>query len=171
MLPPNTSRLTVLTRWMTAHRSFSLDWVPPDIMNGAIIGGMIGAACYNLYASLFERFVMPTLITPETPILTYGQQCFMISMPLAAFLGVGVGTSIALLRRMGLLAASVITIPIPLLVAFAADKLWEASCSQHGANPSDLILYTPLLLGSAICFAWNIALFVVGCLRLFMRSP
>lgn len=169
MTSPISSRLTLLMRWMTAPRSLNIDWVPPDIMNGAIIGGMIGAACYTLYALLFERFVMPTLVTPETPILTYGQQCFMISMPLAAFLGVGVGTSIALHRRLGLLAASVITIPIPLLVAFAADKLWEASCSQHGANPSDLILYTPLLLGSAICFAWNIALFVVGGLRLFGR--
>ncbi|WP_010587894.1 hypothetical protein [Schlesneria paludicola] len=170
MLSPTSTRLTTLMRWLTVHRSFSSERLASDITISAIIGGGIGAACYVFYGLLFEQFVMPKLRPPEAPFLSYGQQCGMISTPLAAFLGVGVGVSIALLRRWGLLVASVITIPIPLLVAFAATKLWESNFRRYGADPSDWILYTPLLVGSAICFAWNIAIAVVGCLRLFVQS-
>ena len=169
MLSPTSSRLAKLMRWMTVHRSFGFERLAPDITTSVIIGGGIGAACFISYGMFFESFVMPKLRPPEAPFLSYGQQAFMISMPLAAFLGAGVGASIALVRWWGLLVASLITIPIPLLVAFAVTKLWESSFRRYGADPSDWILYTPLLAGSAICFVWNFEIAIIGCLCLFLR--
>lgn len=146
----------------------NFDWFIARFTSSTFIGGVVGAAAYLGYGFLFELIAKPSLVQPGAVSLSYGQQCFMISMPLAALLGAGVGASVAFMRRWGGLVASLLTVTVPLFVAFAVTSLWELSFQHYGADPSDGILYTPLLVGSGLCFAWSIAIAILGSIRLFV---
>lgn len=79
-------------------------------------------------------------------------------LPLAACLGASVGTSTILVR----LRLRAIAMATPVMVAVFVTLLWRSSLIQHGADPSDWILYVPLLVGSAICFPVNIVMTVIS---------
>lgn len=132
------------------------------------VGALIGAGAYVGYGILFDLIVMPALVQPGAASLSYGQLWFMVSMPLAALLGAGVGASIAFMRRWNGLVAGLLTVPVPLFVGFATTSLWDSSIRRYGSDPSDGILYTPLLVGSGICIAGNVAIAVIGFRRLFV---
>lgn len=135
---------------------------PPDPIGESmfviIVAGTIGAFSYACYAIAYEVFVMPTLRPPGTPGLSYGQQAGLLMMPLAAFLGCSGGAAFEVRRWW----ASAASISFPAIVAASVSALWKSSLDAYGPDPSDFVLYRPLLVGCAVCIPLNVALAIVG---------
>ena len=120
----------------------------------------IGSACYLAYGLLFEQFFMPALRRPGEPMLSYGQQAGLMMLP-AAILGTAIG--LVLLWRTWI--ARGIAVVAPLLVAKGVNSLWNESLAQYGPDPSDQVLYVPILAGAPLCLAIVVILIVVQSLR------
>lgn len=129
-----------------------------DAMIPMLIAGAVSAGCYLCYTLSFESLVMPTLRPPGTPVLSYGQQFGIVMLPLAALLGCSAGASFAVMRWWATIAA----LAFPALIAVFVTMLWKSSFTCYGADPSDWVLYVPLLVGSAICIPLNIVLAMGG---------
>jgi hypothetical protein len=113
----------------------------------ALIGAGIAAAIHVVYGLAFEVLVMPSLLQPGTPQLSYGQEAGFMAF-CAAGLGGSVGFSVALCKHshcmLGLgfaLGSATVT------VGFVAH-LWSDSHSRYGPDPSDNIVFVPLFVGS-----------------------
>jgi hypothetical protein len=133
-------------------RDFRLEATP-----SILIGGAIGGASYVCYATLFEQFVMPSLRTPGAPMLSYGQQCGVM-MVVAFYVGCSIGLSLVA-RRWWL---TLIAILFPVFIVLAISNLWSSNFAVYGADPSDWIVFVPVVVGSVLCVPLNIVLSIVG---------
>ncbi len=143
------------TERLCGGRDFRLEATP-----SILIGGAIGGASYVCYATLFDLLVMPSLRIPGAPMWSYGQQCGVM-MVVAFYVGCSVGLSLVV-RRWWL---TLIAILFPALVVIAISRLWSSSFAVYGADPSDWIVFVPVVVGSALCVPLNIVLSIVGYAR------
>lgn len=120
----------------------------------------IGSACYLAYGLLFEQFFMPALRRPGEPMLSYGQQAGLMMLP-AGILGMAIG--LVLLWRTWI--ARGIAIAAPFLIAKGVNSLWNESLAQYGPDPSDQVLYVPILVGAPLCLTIVVTLIGVQNLR------
>lgn len=82
-------------------------------------------------------------------------------MVVAFYLGCSVGAS-PVSRRWWL---TLIAILFPALVAIAVTRGWSSNFAVYGADPSDWIVFAPVLVGSIACVPLNILLSIVGSWR------
>ena len=138
----------------------------------AMSGAVVGAVSFVVYGLIFEQFVMPQLRVPGEPMRSYGQLFGLIMLPLGMLLGASAGVSLALARWRNCLTGAAFNVAIPFLVSFTALQLWRSSLAEYGPNPSDWVMFVPLLLASALSLTWTLLLFAAGCLeKLFRRRP
>lgn len=73
-------------------------------------------------------------------------------------LGCSVGASLVS-RRWWLTSIAIL---FPALVAIAVTGGWSSNFAAYGADPSDWIVFAPVLVGSIACVPLNILLSTVG---------
>jgi len=133
----------------------------------AVLGLFAGVGSYLLYVSLFEGLVMPSLVPPGGSSLSYGQEFAFIMTPLAGILGAGLGISAAFaIHGRRLIGAAVASVSA-LWVARVVTVFWMESHSSYAFDPSDWILYVPLLIAAAISL---LIVIVLSIFRLFGLS-
>ena len=139
------------------------------IVISGVIGAAIGITCYWCYAAVFEMFIVPRVIAPGTPMLSYGQEFGIIMTPLALLLGAAAGASTVPVQSRVRFYAFALIISLPVLVAVVVVSLWQSKFVRYGAEVTDLILFVPLLIGSALCFCWCVTLLAFNRLHLIVR--
>lgn len=122
----------------------------------AVGGAVLGGAGYVCYALMFEKLMMPRLVAPGEPTLSYGQQSVMIVLPLAVILGGSLGMFVFWALRGKFVLAVMLPLLVSALVATLDNALWATSIKRYGESPTDLVLYFPLLVGCAITAAASV---------------
>ena len=99
---------------------------------------------------LLEFTVVPLLVPPNTPSLSYGQEFAFIMLPLAVLFGAAIGSSLAL-GRIGrkLWCAGGLFIST-LVVWGTVSSLWVSQVKQYGRDASEVVLYAPFLAVSVV---------------------
>jgi hypothetical protein len=120
------------------------------VLAGVFIGGFAAPVVYTLYGMAFESLVIPRLIQPGTPRLSYGQPAMLIMTPLATLLGAGLGASIGFALRTRWWWAATCASVTSSFIGVIVCGLRNDSFSRYGADPSDWILYVPLQIASLV---------------------
>ena len=168
-MPPGEPRSMPTVPDFSPARNASDQTLSSLVAKCGCLGGVTFAAFYVAYGIAFEAFVIPQFVPPGTPRLSYGQQAVMIMMPLAALLGAGFGTSIAFgLRTVWWLAGASVSVA-SVVIGAAVAGLWKYSFGRYGADPSDWILYFPLLMASLAGFLFGMALTVFAVATVIRR--
>ena len=119
-------------------------------------GGILGIALYWWTASIVETHVIPNIVVPGQPRLSYGQQFGLCSTPIAAGLGATWGLVLCLACMSRRLLSSAISFVIGAAATEVVFLLWKSDIERYGHDPSALILYVPLLLGSVSLLVWSV---------------
>lgn len=127
-------------------------------INFIMVCGALGGVCYVGYAMIMDLLILPPSGAPGGPGLTYGAQAMMIIYPLAILLGSSIGASFAITRWW----VTVIALAAPGLIAHYCSGLWREQQARYGADPSDLIVFVPLLTASVVCILLNPLLALAG---------
>ena len=112
-----------------------------------IIGGVFGFAGCIFAASMIE-----SRNTTIDPILSYGQQFGLISLPICTMIGtaIGLGFAFSVARRY------TVSILLLLLVSLAGwtlnNSFWNDQIARYGRDPSEAVLYYPPLVLSGLAF-------------------
>jgi hypothetical protein len=113
---------------------------------------------------LLDFNVVPQLIEPDSPQLSYGQQFGLVMTPLAGLFGASVGFSLALCRVVGSIMGAASLVFSTLAVGAIVLSLWQSDVARYGRDVSQIVLYAPFLAGLAlvlatalICVVWAIA--------------
>ena len=113
-----------------------------------IMGGVAGAGGFILAASMLEN-----RNTTTEPILSYGQQAGLISLPMCAMISAVIGLGIAL----SIIRQYTAAIVLLLLVAVAGwalnNSFWNGQIARHGPDSSEAVLYYPPLACSGLAFS------------------
>lgn len=113
-----------------------------------LVGGFVGFTGYILASIILEK-----RNTTTEPILAYGQQAGLISLPMCTFIvaATGLGAAFAMNGRY-------IT-PVLLLLAVSCcgwainNSLWSEQIKMYGPDPSEAVLYYPPAACSGIALA------------------
>lgn len=112
-----------------------------------ILGGIFGFGGCIIAASMIE-----SRNTAKEPILSYGQQFGLISLPICTMIGaaIGVGFAFSVARRY------TVSILLLLLVSLAGwtlnNSFWNDQIARYGRDPSEAVLYYPPLALSGLAF-------------------
>ncbi len=112
-----------------------------------ILGGVFGFGGCIFAASMFE-----SRNTATEPILSYGQQFGLISLPFCTMIGaaIGLGFAFSVARRY------TVSILLLLLVSLAGwtlnNSFWNDQIARYGRDPSEAVLYYPSLALSGLAF-------------------
>lgn len=103
-----------------------------------ILFGLAGFAGYIALAIMMER---PP--ADNEPMLSYGQQAFLVSLPLCTIIAASIGGAItvALVGKRGLSVALLFV--IALMGWLVTWSLWNGQIAQYGRDPSEVVLYYP----------------------------
>ena len=103
-----------------------------------LLFGLAGFAGYIALAIVLER--QPS---DNEPILSYGQQAFLISLPLCTMVAALTGGAIAFafVRKQGF--SVVLLFVIALMGWLVTRSLWNAQIAQYGRDASEAVLYYP----------------------------
>jgi hypothetical protein len=112
-----------------------------------ILGGVFGFGGCIFAASMIE-----SRNTATEPILSYGQQFGLISLPICTMIGAAIGLGFAFLvaRRYA------VSILLLLLVSLAGwnlnNSFWNDQIARYGRDQSEAVLYYPPLAFSGLAF-------------------
>jgi hypothetical protein len=122
------------------------------------IGGVFGFGGCIFAATLIE-----SRNTATEPILSYGQQFGLISLPICIMIGaaIGLGFAFSVARRY---AVSILLLLLVSLAGWALNNsFWNDQIARYGRDPSETVLYYPPLALSGLAFiAAVLVAFVAG---------
>ena len=113
----------------------------PYLIGGSIAGGTV----YFCYSLMFDALVLPILIPPGAPVLSYGQEWGMIMLPLSVMLGLSAGAGLFFSLRRRVVFSGLA--PLAVSVAAMVSGMWHINFQRYGNDPTDLVLFFPLLVG------------------------
>lgn len=127
--------------WWSSHSVL----VALNFLGFPIFGGMAGFAGYFLAATFLDN-----RDTTTEPILSYGQQAVLVSLPLCTLTSavIGLGLAFAMARKY------VMSISLLLAVSLCSwainNSYWNDQIKRYGPDPSEAVLYYPPLACSGI---------------------
>lgn len=101
------------------------------------------------------------------PRLTYGQQAGLITMPLCALMGAGIGFALAMATTKHSMAAAALLLANAGLGWVITSSLWNQQIEQYGRDASEIVLYYPLVAMSFVSLSFVVVLFP---LAIFLRG-
>ena len=125
------------------------------------VGGVVGGVCYTIFALAYDAFVIVPARIPGAPMLSYGQQCGYM-MVVAVFLGACATSSLLLALRWNCFAGAALGLLAGLAVVSHVEDLWNDSNSRYGVDPSDGVLYPPLMAAAVLVIAVGVVLGICG---------
>lgn len=134
-----------------------------------VIGGVVGSIAYTSYAIAFDLTIVHHLRVPGAPYLSYGQQ-FGVMICVAGMMGAFVGISVVVARCWSIFVAAAISAAAALAVGCFDLACWLDSNRRYGVDPSDKVVYEPILAGAALVFVWGMLLFTFALVRRLPNS-
>lgn len=110
-----------------------------------VVGGITGFIGYIFAASILEN-----RDTTAEPILSYGQQAGLISLPMCTLISaaIGLGLAFSIVRQF---ATSIVLLLLVSLSGWAINNsFWNDQIRRYGPDPSESVLYYPPLACSGI---------------------
>ena len=112
-------------------------------------------------------FLLENRNAESEPILSYGQQAGLISLPLCAIMGAMIGLSTALLVGRHAFVGTALLLITGCLGALIVNSLWSRQISQYGRDYSQIVLFYPPMGAAMLC--WLLAI-ITGVLA-YQRRP
>lgn len=130
------------------------------------VSAAVAAALHMFYGLAYELVVLSPQTTVGSVRLSYGQQA-MCTTFFAAQLGALTGVTAFLCWKGRWLLGVALSIAGTLSMLLLMISLWRNSVANYGPDPSDHIVYEPLVVGCVVVLAIS---GVVGVLALIGRS-
>jgi hypothetical protein len=121
-----------------------------------VLGGILGFAGYIAASLLLE--VQPT---QSEPVLSHGQQAILISLPISTLIGVGIGASLAFCFVCHRAVSALLLLIVASIGYSVTRSLWNSQIDDYGRDPSEAVLYHPLvaMCGLAVLIAFALIAF------------
>lgn len=121
-----------------------------------VFGGVLGFGGYIAASSLFE-----VESTKSEPILSYGQQAMLISLPISTLIGVGIGVSLAFCFVCHRAVSATLLLMVAAIGYSITRSLWTSQIAEYGRDPSEAVLYHPLAAMCALAVVIAFAIVVI----------
>ena len=125
-----------------------------------MLGGIFGFVGYIIASLLLE--VQPT---DSEPVLSHGQQAILISLPISTLIGVGIGFSLAFCCVRNRAASVMLLLTVASIGYLITRSLWNSQIADYGRDPSEAVLYHPLVAMCGLAVMIAIALVTFPLIR------
>lgn len=119
----------------------------------------------------FGYIALAIWLTPNTsssqPVLSHGQQAFLISLPLCTLIATAIGFGFAFIIVRQKFVSLFLLLAIAFLGWIPTRSLWNNQIANYGRDPSEAVLYYP---PTAYC-AFSLILAVILGVSLFVSQP
>jgi hypothetical protein len=113
-----------------------------------ITGGIVGFVGYIFASTLLEK-----RDTTTEPILSYGQQAGIISLPMCTLICAATGLGIAFTISRQYVTSVLLLLAVSLCGWAINNSLWNDQIKRYGPDPSEAVLYYPPLACSGIALS------------------
>ena len=110
-----------------------------------MIGGIAGFVGY-----IFASITLEDRDTATEPILSYGQQAGLISLPMCTLMSAATGLGIAFKIARQYVTSVLLLLAVSLCGWAITNSLWNDQIRRYGPDPSEAVLYYPPLACSGI---------------------
>lgn len=124
-----------------------------------MLGTMAGSAIYVVCALAIESFFMPSR---GGPTMSYGQYAGLICIPSGAVIGAASGLALAFAWIRRWLASLSLLLMVALGGAAAVLRMWNQQIAEYGRDPSEMVLFYPLLALCAMAAIGSIAIAAIA---------
>lgn len=135
----------------------------------AALAGVLGFVGDIVMGLVIEIYYMPR---SSSPMLSYGQEAGLISLPLCTMIGAAIGAALAI-ATMGYMVLSAGWLLFTAMGGSAiVCALWASQVASYGRDPSEMVLYLPPLGICALALLFIPLAVVMSSLRSFSnRDP
>ena len=145
MTNPYDSRFTATECDVAIASASATNWLLLWLLPPA--GLITGAVSYIALAIVLEN-----RNAESHPILSYGQQACLISMPLCAIMGAMIGLSVAFVVGRQAFIGAALSFITGCIGALSVNSLWSDQVSQYGRDYSEIVLFYPPMGAAMLCW-------------------
>ena len=113
-----------------------------------LLGGFLGFAGY-----ITAALVLESRNQTSGPILSYGQQAGLISLPISTMIGSAIGFGIALSVARKYVISVIALFAVAFLGSAVVGSMWSDQVAQYGRDPSEVVLYYPPMAAALLSLA------------------
>jgi len=110
-----------------------------------MIGGIAGFVGY-----IFATTILENRDTTTDPVLSYGQQAGLISLPMCTLISAATGLGVAFTIARQYVTSVLLLLVVSLCGWATNNSLWNDQIKRYGPDPSEAVLYYPPLVCSGI---------------------
>lgn len=106
-------------------------------------GSLLGVLLFFAFANFVEELFPPP---NGTPVMSYGQQAVLVTLPMCMLIGLGAGVSVSFAVSQQLPASILAFTLCSFPCLYWNNRLWCEQVQRHGRDYSEIVLYYPPLL-------------------------
>lgn len=110
-----------------------------------MIGGIAGFVGY-----MFASVILEKRETITDPVLSYGQQAGLISLPMCTLISAATGLGVAFTIARRYVTSVLLLLAVSLCGWAINNSLWNDQIKRYGPDPSEAVLYYPPLVCSEL---------------------